>query len=59
MEDVYVCKWKKKKVFETKKKDVHECRPPGKVLTVKLGQYKLETMLEWYQGFISANKICF
>ena len=33
------------------------CNPPGKVLTVNLGQYKMETMLEWYQGFISTKKI--
>ena len=29
-----------------------------KVLTVKLGQYQLESMSEWYQCFISANTIC-
>ena len=34
-------------------------KPHGKVLTVNLGQQKPETMLEWYQGFISAKKICF
>ena len=32
-------------------------KPPGKVLTVNLGQYKMETMLEWYPGFIFTNKI--
>ena len=33
---------------------MHKCNPPEKVLTVKLLQYKLELMLEWYQGFISS-----
>ena len=31
--------------------------PPGKVLTVILGQYKMEAMLQRYPGFISTNKI--
>ena len=34
-------------------------RPPEKVLTVNLGQCKLETMSEWYQGFIPAKKPIF
>ena len=40
-----------------KSQDLHKCKPPEKVLTVKLGQ--LESMLEWYPGFIYANTICF
>ena len=32
--------------------------PPEKLQTVKLGQYQLKSMSEWYQGFISANTIC-
>ena len=34
-------------------------RPPGKVLTVNLGQHKLETMSELYISFILAQKMCF
>ena len=33
-------------------------KPPEKVQTVKLGQYQLESMSEWYRGFISVNTIC-
>ena len=33
-------------------------KTPEKVETVKLGQYQLESMSEWHQGFISANTIC-
>ena len=35
------------------------CRPLEKVLIVELEQNKPETMLEQYQAFISAEKICF
>ena len=48
-----------------KSQEGHKCKPPEKVLTVrievlivKLGQYQLQSMLEWYQCFISANTIC-
>ena len=34
---------------------MQKCEPPEKVLTVMLGQYQLQSMLEWYPGFISAN----
>ena len=34
-------------------------KSPGKVLTVNVGQYKLEMIIEWYQGFISTKKISF
>ena len=40
-------------------KDMYKCKPPGRLLTVSLGLYKLKSMLEWYQCFISGNTICF
>ena len=40
-------------------KDVHKCGLPKKVLMVELGHNKPKSMLEQYQTFISAKKICF
>ena len=39
--------------------DVHKCRAPGKVLIVELAQNKPNWVLEQYQTFIPAKKICF
>ena len=38
---------------------MQKCKPPEKVITMKLGQYQLQSMLEWHQGFISTNTVCF
>ena len=39
--------------------NVYKCRPPEKVLTVKLEQYKLKGVLEKNKSSIAGNRICF